>query len=98
AEKTHPKSAQPNIENFYAQSLSPEQKVEKIEEVLKVVHMNLAEGEKNLSKNETDEHWNGHKRTLEEIQNLRLNNQNQRNMIIDLEKQLRALRREAQET
>jgi chromosome segregation ATPase len=98
AGKTNQTAVQPNIENFYTQSLTPEQKADKIEEVLKVVHTKLAENEENLRPSESDEHWSGHKRTLAEIQNLRQNNQNQRNMIIDLEKELRALRREALET
>lgn len=72
---------------------------EKVEDVLRVVHTNLAEGERQLTKrlNELDDE-SDRERIKAEIQQLRQNNQNQRNLIIDLEKELRILRREANET
>src|SRR5690606_31605958 len=69
-----------------------------IEDVLRVIHTNLAQSEDALSQSMNQRNGEGHERTLAEIQKLRMNNQNQRNMIIDLEKELRLLRREARDT
>lgn len=98
AGKAIPVPAVQENDTLRAAPLTPGEKAEKIEDVLKVIHTNLTESEKQLSQTESVNHWEGHERTLAEIQQLRMNNQNQRNMIIDLEKALRALRREALET
>lgn len=98
AGRSTPAPAAQDNDILQAAPLTPSEKADKIEDVLKVIHTNLAESEKQLGQNESINHWEGHERTLAEIQQLRMNNQNQRNMIIDLEKALRALRREALET
>lgn len=92
-------SASPlDLDQFRPDTPSPLEKAEQIEDVLKVIHTNLAESEEDLSQSMDLRNGEGHQRTLAEIQKLRMNNQNQRNMIIDLEKELRSLRREAKDT
>jgi hypothetical protein len=67
-------------------------------EVLQIIHTNPAENtpapDQTVDANAVD----GLQRTVVEIQKLRLNNQHQRNIIIELEKELRRLRKEADET
>lgn len=87
-----------DLDQFRTDSPSPLQKAEQIEDVLRVIHTNLAQSEDALSQSMNQRNGEGHERTLAEIQKLRMNNQNQRNMIIDLEKELRLLRREARDT
>lgn len=68
------------------------------EETLKIVHNGTPEDD---SKPELPNDWvsgGGQKRTFAEIEQLRTNNQNQRNIILDLEKELRGLRKSMHET
>lgn len=66
-------------------------------ETLTIVHHNLPHDDKTPEVKSWVE-LGGHERTMEEIKRLRSNNQNQRSMIIDLEKELRALRKATQDT
>ncbi len=69
-----------------------------VEETLTIIHSGAPEAE---PKAELPNDWissGGHKRTFAEIEQLRTNNQNQRNIIIDLEKELRSLRKSMHET
>lgn len=65
------------------------------EDFLKIVHSNIENRNTGSTSNQL-KHSDDRQRTLAEIQQLRLNNQNQRGVIIDLEKELRILRREVQ--
>lgn len=68
------------------------------EETLTIIHSGSIEDE---PKPELPNDWvssGGHKRTLAEIEQLRTNNQSQRNIILDLEKELRSLRKSMHET
>src|SRR5690606_37147873 len=68
------------------------------EETLTIIHSGSTEDE---PKPELPNNWissGGHKRTLAEIEQLRTNNQSQRSIILDLEKELRSLRKSMHET
>ena len=68
------------------------------EETLTIIHSGIPDAE---PKDELPNDWisgGGHKRTYAEIEQLRTNNQNQRSIIIDLEKELRSLRKSMHET
>lgn len=69
-----------------------------VEETLTIVHSNQPEED---SIEQRTNQWvteGGPQRTRVEIEHLRTNNQNQRNIIIDLEKELRSLRKAMNET